>query len=70
MYEANDDGASRWCSFTHGWWIFHRRANRQQASIGAVIYSLLNSVPPRPRFSGGRFWVLLSDDWETFKSES
>jgi hypothetical protein len=25
--------ASRWCSFTHGWWIFRRRANRQQASI-------------------------------------
>jgi len=25
---------------------------------------------PRPRFSGGRFWVLEPDEWETFKSGS
>ena len=30
---ANDDGATRWCSVTHDRWIFHRRANRQQVSI-------------------------------------
>jgi hypothetical protein len=35
MHEAkqNDDGATRWCGFTHDWWIFHRRANRQQVTI-------------------------------------
>jgi len=35
MYEAKQmtTAQSRWCSFTHAWWILHRRANRQQASI-------------------------------------
>ena len=27
-------------------------------------------IRPRPRFSGGRFWVLEPDEWETFKSGS
>ena len=31
--KANDGGASRWCSFPHARWIFHRRASWPQISI-------------------------------------
>ena len=30
---ANDGGASRWCSLPHARWIFHRRASWPQISI-------------------------------------
>jgi len=33
MKQANDDGATRWCGFTHSGRNSLRRANRQQVSI-------------------------------------
>src|SRR6266436_8384989 len=35
-------------------------------SVSSRPYSFC--IRPRPRFLGGRFWVLEPDEWETFKS--
>jgi hypothetical protein len=48
-------------SFPHGWWILHRRANRQQASIEQALSVRFESGRILV-FLWGRFWVLEPDD--------
>ena len=37
---ANDGGASRWCSFPHAGGFFHRRASWPQISIEKVLFDV------------------------------
>ena len=57
---ANDGGASCWCSFPHVGGFPHCRASWPQISIEKVLFDV--EIRPRPRFSGGRYRMLEPDD--------